>query len=160
MKITRFAVPLLAAVVAAAVAGPTLAADPAVEKAIKSRQAQMHLYSWNLGRLGAMAKGQAAYDAKVAQAAANNLLALTKHDSAGLWPQGSDSTAMAGKTRAKAEIWSTYPEVVAKDDALADAAVALSAVAGNGLDALKGGIGPVGKSCGACHKPFREPAKK
>jgi len=67
---------------------------------------------------------------------------------------------MPGKTRAKVEAWTTYPEVANKHKALVDAATKLSAVAGDGLDALKGAIGPVGKSCGGCHKPFREPAKK
>ena len=147
----------IAAAAVAAVAMPAGAADPAVEKAIKSRKAQMVLYSWNLGRVSAMAKGQAPYDAKVAQGAADNLVALVNMDSAGLWTKGSDATAMPGKTRAKAEIWSTYPDVVEKSKAMKDAAAGLAAAAGNGLDALKAAVGPVGKSCGGCHKPFRAP---
>lgn len=160
MNFRKLAVLGLAGFAVVATAAPTIAADPGVEKAIKSRKAEMALYSWNLGRLGAMAKGKVPYDAKVAAAAANNLLLVSKHDSNGLWPQGSDSTAMPGKTRAKAEAWTTYPEVANKHKDLVEAATKLSAVAGNGLDALKGAIGPVGKSCGACHKPFREPKKK
>ena len=31
----------------------------------------------------------------------------------------------------------------------------LAAVAGNGLDALKGQLGPTGKSCSNCHEDFR-----
>lgn len=164
MKFGKIAVLALAALAVSAMTitttGAAFAADKAIAKSIKSRKAQMHLYSWNLGRLGAMAKGQAAYDAKVASAAANNLLLLTKHDADGLWPKGSDSTALPGETRAKVEGWTTWPEIGEKHNDLVEAATKLSAVAGNGLDALKGAIGPVGKSCGGCHKPFRDPAKK
>ncbi len=82
------------AIVAAAVAtfaGTAIAADP-MEKAIKARQSQMQLYSWNLGQLGAMAKGAVPYDAALATSAANNLLAVVSLDSMTMWPQGSDST--------------------------------------------------------------------
>ena len=41
---------------------------------IKARQAQAQIQSFNLGILGAMAKGKAKYDAKVAVQAATNLL--------------------------------------------------------------------------------------
>jgi cytochrome c556 len=156
MKFIRSAIMMLAVAGVAATAQPVYA--DGMDKAVASRQAQMKLYSWNLGRLGAMAKTKAPYDAKAAAAAANNLVALANHDSAGLWPKGSDSTAMPGKSRAKVEIWTTYPEVKAKSKAMVTAATALAAVAGNGLEALQGAIGAVGKSCGGCHKPFR--AKK
>jgi len=156
MTFRKIAILTMAAAAAALTAGPSVAADPAMEKAVKSRQAMMTLYSWNLGRLSAMAKGEAPYDAAAAQGAANSLMALTKHDASGLWPKGSDSTAMPGMTRAKAEAWATYPEIANKGTDLANAATQLSAVAGNGLDALKGGVGPVGKACGACHSAFRE----
>ena len=132
-------------------------ADGHLEKAIAARQAVMSLYSFNLGQLGAMAKGDVAYDAAAASAAAGNLAALAALDQGAMWPQGSDATAMPDKTRAKAEIWSTYPDVSEKSKALADASAALAMVAGDGLPALQGGIGDVGKSCGGCHKPFRAP---
>lgn len=131
-------------------------ADEATEKAIKARKAQMQLYSWNLGTLGAMAKGATEYNADAANAAAANLVALVSMSQQGFWPQGSDSTSMAGKTRAKSEIWSTYPEVSKKGEAMNAAVTTLAAVAGDGLPALQGAIGDVGKSCGGCHKPYRE----
>ena len=50
---------------------PSLAqADEALEKIVKARQAFMQIYSFNLGQLGAMAKGEADYDAKLANASA------------------------------------------------------------------------------------------
>lgn len=148
---------IAAAAVAIAVAGQAVAADAALEKAITARKGQMQLYSLHLGALGAMAKGQQPYDAKVAQSAANNLVTLSKLEGSLMWPQGSDSTAMPAATRAKAEAWTTYPEVAEKGKALTEAATALAAVAGDGLAALQSKVGDVGKTCGGCHKPFRAP---
>ena len=137
------------------VAAPVLA-DKAAEKAIGARKAQMQLYSFNLGQLGAMAKGEVEYNAEVAAAAANNLAALTALNGMAMWPQGTDSTAMPGKTRAKVEAWTTWPAIAKDSEAATVAAANLAAVAGDGLDALRGGIGAVGKSCGGCHKAYRE----
>lgn len=157
MKTQRISV-LSSLVIGAAVAltGAVAGADEAAEKAIKARKAQMQLYAWNLGAMGAMAKGKVEYNAEAASKAAANLLALANLDSGSKWPQGSDSTAMPGKTRAKAEAWTTYPKVAEKGKAFNEAAAALAKVAGNGLEALQGGVGAVGKTCGGCHKPFRE----
>lgn len=129
------------------------------EKAIKARQSQMQLYAWNISTLGAMAKGKMAYDAKRAQAAADNLVLLARMSGAGMWPAGSDSTALPGKTRAKKEIWSTYPKVVEASKAFSAAAEKMAVAASKGLDSVKGAIGDLGKGCGGCHKPFREEKK-
>ena len=48
----------------------------AEDKAIKARQSVMQLLSFNLGKLGAMVKGDMAYDADQAMIAANNLKAV------------------------------------------------------------------------------------
>ncbi|MEQ8334676.1 cytochrome c [Nisaea sp.] len=132
-------------------------ADGHLEKAIEARQSLMKLYSFSLGQLGAMAKGTVAYDAAAASAAADSLAALAALDQGAMWPKGSDVAAMPGKTRAMTEIWSTYPEVQSKSKALVDASMAMAKVAGDGLPALQGALGDVGKSCGGCHKPFRVP---
>jgi cytochrome c556 len=131
-------------------------ADDAAERAIKARKAHMQLNAWNLGTLGAMAKGDVDYDAEAAQAAADNLAALASMSQQGFWPPGSDSVAMAGETRAKSEIWTTFPAISESGAAMNAAAKALAAVAGDGLPALQGALGEVGKSCGGCHKTFRE----
>ena len=81
----------------AAITAPALAdghANKAIENAIKARQAQMQLYAFNLGQLGAMAKGDMEYNAEAAGAAASNLAALTKLNQMALWPQGSDSDSV------------------------------------------------------------------
>lgn len=153
----KVSIALAGAAIVATLAGTPVFADGHLEKAIDARNAQMTLYSWNLGMLGGMAKGSVEYDAAKASAAASNLAALAAMSPQGMWPEGSDSFAMEGKTRAMPEIWTTYPAISEKGAALKDAAAKLAAVAGDGLDALKGGIGDVGKACGDCHKQFRVP---
>ena len=132
-------------------------ADKATEKAIKARQSIMQIYSFNLGNLGAMAKGEAEYDAELAAALAKNLLAAVQMDNRLMWPQGSGNDAYAGKTRALPAIWATYPKVAEKSAALSAAVEKLAAEAGNGVDGIKANIGGVGGGCKGCHDDFRAP---
>lgn len=149
---------ILALTLAALVTAPaTFAADKSVEKAIKARQGLMQVYSFNMGILSAMAKGEMEYDAEAASNAAANLHAAVTMKNGAMWPPGSGNDSEY-KTRALAEIWSTYPEIAEKGKAMAEASGALMAVAGNGIDELKGSIGDAGKSCKGCHDDFR--AKK
>ncbi len=150
---TKLKILIAAATAFSAVATPVLA-DEALEKAIGTRKAQMQLYAFNLGQLGAMAKGAVDHDAATAKAAADNLAALTALNGMAMWPQGSDSTSMPGKTRAKAEAWSTWSAIAEDSKAMVAASANLAAVAGDGFDALRSGIGAVGKGCGGCHKAY------
>jgi cytochrome c556 len=130
------------------------------EKAIEARQSFMQLYSFNLGLVGEMAKGKTEYDAETASNAAQNLLALAKMNTGPMWPQGS-SKADAGLeevTRALPEIWTTYPKVAEKQDALTAALETFATVAGKDLASLRGGMKAVGDGCKACHEDLR--AKK
>ena len=150
---------VIAATVLLAVAASGAGAAEDVEKAIGARQAVMKIYSFNLGRLGSMAKGETPYDAEAAKAAADNLLAAASMKNSAMWPGGSgaDNAALAGKTRAKGEIWSTYPKVSEKSKDLVKAATAMAAAAGDGLEAVRANIGAVGGACKGCHEPFRVP---
>ena len=131
-------------------------ADKAIAAAVKARQSQMTLYAFNLGLLGGMAKGEIDYDASSASAAASNLAALAKLDQSRLWPQGSDSDALGlDTTKAAPAIWMAGSTAGEKGKALAMAAVALEDAAGGGLESLRGAMGAVGKSCGACHESYR-----
>ena len=132
-----------------------LAAGDPNEKAIKARKAVMTLQSWYAGPLFAMAKGDMDYDADMAGANAVHLNMMANVEGGAMWPQGTDNGAYAGKTRALPEIWTTWPAVGEKDQALKDAAAALAEVAGDGLDALRSKIGAVGKACKGCHDDFR-----
>ena len=141
----------------AVVAGLALAAghgpSPA-EQAIKARQAKMSLYSYNLGILGAMAKGEVDYNAESAGLAAGNLAALTSVYMPTAWMPGTDNVSMQG-TRALPAIWASGSDIGAKAMALRDAAAAMAGAAGTDLAGLRGSIGDVGKACGGCHEPYR-----
>ena len=125
--------------------------------AVKARQAYMQLNGFYMGQLAAVAKGQVPYDAAQATGIANSLMALATMDVGAMWPPGSgnDNPALAGKTRALPEIWSTFPAVVEKADALTKALEAMVVAAGTDLASLQGAFGAVGAGCGGCHRSFR-----
>ncbi|MGI9510312.1 MAG: c-type cytochrome [Geminicoccaceae bacterium] len=136
------------------------AADDPISKAVEARQAFMKVVAFNLGALGAMAKGEMEYDPEMAAAHANNLASLSEMKNGAMWPQGSDNATLGeDKTRALPVIWESYPKVAEKHEAWSKASVELAASAGDGIDALKSNIGAVGKSCGGCHDDFRAEKK-
>lgn len=131
--------------------------DKAVQGAVKARKAQMQLYSFNLGLLGGMAKGEVDYDADAASAAAANLAALSQLDQSRFWPQGSDNATLgADATRALPAIWEAGSTAGEKGMAFVTAATAMEQAAGGGLDSLRGAMGAVGRSCGGCHESYRQ----
>lgn len=144
-----------AGLLSVAIVGTSMAQE-AKNPAVKARQSLMSLYAFNIGQLGAMAKGEAEYDAKVAAAAANNLATLTQVDQSAMWPAGTDNAADPS-SRALPAIRQNFPDVSAKGQALAEAAVAMQSAAGQDLDALKAAMGPLGGACSACHKAYRAP---
>ena len=156
---TRLARIAGAAVLAVAVfAGASVAsAQEDHSGAVKARQAYMQLNGFYTGQLAAIAKGQVEYDAAKATAIAKSLLALSAMDVGAMWPPGSgnDNPALAGKTRAKPEIWTTFPAVVEKADALTKALEAMVDAAGTDLASLQVAFGDVGAGCGGCHRTFR-----
>ncbi len=157
MKSARIATLCFAA---ACVCAPTAFADGHMEKAVKARQGFMQVVAFQLGPLGAMAKGEMEYDAEVAAANAANLQALANMNNGAMWPAGSDNAALGeDKTRALPAAWAADSKVGEKHQAWADASAELAAVAGNGLDALKPAVGAVGKSCGGCHDDYRAEKK-
>lgn len=136
----------------------TALADGHLKQAAEARQSAMKLYAFSLGQLGAMVKGEIPYDAAAAEGAAKNLLALATLDQSAFWSAGSGSDgALGSMTRAKPEIWSTYPAVVEKSKAMVAAAEEMAAAAGTGVDGIKANIGKVGGACKACHDDFRGP---
>lgn len=146
---------LCLAVIGVSLTLPASAAKDPKLKAIKARQGEMQLRSFNAGPLFGMAKGKIEYDAELASMLANNLLLQTKMGLGRAWPEGSDNFNYEGKTEALPEIWSTYPEIAEKGKAYVKAVEELAAVAGDGLDALKTRIGALGKGCKGCHDDFR-----
>jgi cytochrome c556 len=125
------------------------------DRAVKARQSKMTLYAYNLGILGAMAKGEVEYDAGAAGGAASNLAMLTSIWMPDAWAAGTDNESVKN-TAALPKMWEDSPEEVgAKAQALSDAVQVMAKVAGTDLDGLRGAIGSVGQACGACHKVYR-----
>ena len=150
--------PVFKVIAAAALAAvPVSAFAQDVEKSVAARQAQMKLYAFYIGQLGAMAKGAVDYDAEAAGKAAASLNALAGLDGSKMWPPASSNAELGDATRALPAIWSTYPAVVEKSKEFKSAAAAMADAAGGGLEALQGAMGPLGKSCGGCHEDFRQP---
>ena len=145
------------AIAASLAVAPAAVAAQDVGKSVAARKAAMQLYAFYLGQLGAMAKGEAPYDAAAAKSAAASLDALVNLDGSKMWPQGSDNVALGEQTRALPVIWTTYPAITERSAAMKAASASMTAAAGEGLDALRGAIGAVGKSCGGCHEDYRQP---
>lgn len=152
----RFALGILAT---GAVSTAVLA-DGHLEKAVQARQGFMKVVAFNLGPLGAMAKGEMEYDADLAANNAKNLQALAVMNTGAMWPEGSDNAALGeDKTRALPAAWAADSKVMDKHGDWAKASAELVAAAGNGLDALKPAVAAVGKSCGGCHDDYRAEKK-
>ncbi|MDF1854167.1 cytochrome c [Pseudooceanicola sp.] len=150
----------IAALVALGVSGAAIGAshaDPAIAAAVKARKSVMGLYAFNLGKLGAMAKGEMAYDSAAAKGYAENLNALATLDQSSMWPAGSDNVSFAD-TRALPAMWENMEGAMKAGMALASATGALADAAGTDLAALQVAMGPVGAACGACHKASRAAA--
>ena len=140
---------------AIAIALPTaLLADP-MKDTVEARQGFYKLLGANMGVLAGMAKGERDYEGSAAQTAADNIVLLTTYNLGHLYPMGTSSSDMEG-TRAKAAIWQEFDAVQKKADALYDAAVNLSNVAGLDKSDMVAALGAVGGACKGCHDSYRE----
>jgi len=140
----------------ACTAGAVSAQDAPFAREISARQGIMTYRAIQLGALGAMAKGEVEYNTEAAQSAADNLLAISVLDTSMLWPQGSGHDANPDSDVAPS-LWDPASDIGGKAKALAEAATAMQAAAGQGLDSLRSAMGPVGEACGGCHKVARVP---
>ncbi len=134
----------------------TAIAHQGTNPAIKARNSIMQIYAFNLGKLGAMTKGEVEYDATAATRAATNLVIATQIDQSEMWPMGTDSFEDEN-SRALPEIWDNIPDMMAKGQALSEAALVMQTAAGTDLDSLRAAMGGVGGACSACHKAYRAP---
>lgn len=154
---TRF---LRSTVVAAAIAAGGAAsgmalADDAGDKAMVARQGFMQLVYWDFAPLGAMAKGEAPYDAATAERHAMNLDALSRYMVEPLFLEGTAKSDRPGKTRALSAIWEDHADFTEKLDDWRAAIQALPAAAPKGREELAQQVAAVGEACGACHDNFR-----
>jgi cytochrome c556 len=131
----------------ALLAATAVVAAEATEPTVKARQVLMDEIAGATKTLGDMAKGAAAFDAAAAEAAKAVLI-----DHAGQIPAKFEPQASDPKSKAKAEIWTSWDDFVAKAGALKSAAEALDATTVEGVQA---GMGGIGGACGACHKAYQ-----
>ncbi len=155
MKFNRLIALGLAAMTLAA--GAAVAQD-AVEAAVKARKGQFEVLAHSMGILGGMARGNVPYNAEAANAAAANIVTVTKLNQSALWPAGSHNGTLKN-TRAQPNIFDNVADFTAKWETLGKRATALQSAAGNGLEALRPAIGGVGGACQDCHEKYRAPAK-
>jgi len=122
--------------------------------AVVARHAQMQMIGYHTGLLGAIAKGEAEYDAGTVKAAAANLNALAKMNGATLWIEGTAQGQVDG-SRAKAEIWSDPAGFAGKFAALEKASMDMMN-AGDAA-AVGAGMAGIGGACKGCHETYRGP---
>jgi cytochrome c556 len=117
--------------------------NPAVQK----RMDVMKEIKGAMGVLGGMAKGAIAFDATAAGAAQNTLI-----EQSGMVAATFEANETDPKSEALPSIWENWDTFVEMADDLTFAAEGLDA---SSLDGVRGGLGNIGASCGACHKKFR-----
>lgn len=123
---------------------------------IAARHGLMTNYSFNLSILGAMAKGEAEYNAEIAAVAAANLAAVAGTDQSLLWTAGTDNVAMTG-TRAMPKIWEDSAGFEKAGGDMVMTAKVMADAAGTDLASLQAAMSAVGASCSTCHKAYRAP---
>lgn len=143
----------LACVVGVAAAPPSPLQFQKPEDAVKYRKATFVIMQNHLGRIGAMVKGTAPYDAPDAAANAE-IVALMSQLPFHAFTEG---TAGNGeKDSAKPNIWTERPKFDEAVKKMQNATSALwVATKSNNLDTLKTAYGATTSSCKSCHDNFR-----
>ncbi|MES9882059.1 MAG: cytochrome c [Sedimenticola sp.] len=119
---------------------------------LEYRQGAMNLLAWNMKPMGRMVKGEMSFDKAVFKRHADDLTAVVHLDLLSGFPDDSDS----GETDALPDIWLDFEDFTAKYRDMQKAAKTLSkAAAGGDMEKIKPAFGALGKSCKACHKPYR-----
>lgn len=141
---------VLASIAFAAALG--LSASASLGGPIEDRQAAMKANGQTMKLLGAMAQGEAPFDAAVVKEQAEAMAARYEAEKA-MFPPGSDKGPP--ETYAKAEIWTDPEGFAAGMNEAIEASLALAAV----TDQAKLGeaLGAVGTVCKSCHEKYTRP---
>ncbi len=143
---------LVAATTLFALAAPASAQFAKTEDAIKYRQSALSVMGTHFGRLGAMANGKVAFDAKAAAENADIVASMAKLPWVG-FVAGSDK---GGNTKAKPEIWTEQAKFKEGHEKLVSETTKLASAAKTGnLDALKTAFSATADTCKSCHDAFR-----
>lgn len=123
--------------------------------ATATRQAVFKLLGFNMGAIGAMARGRIDFDAAIAERNARRIAAL-----APMIPEvfaAMDTREFEVETEALPIIWDNMDEFAGNAQKLVDAANTFADIAAGGdQEATMGGLRAFGGTCGNCHDSFRE----
>ncbi|MEJ5992512.1 cytochrome c [Ramlibacter sp. PS3R-8] len=148
----KLAATLAIAASACALSSPASAQFAKPEDAVKYRQSAMFLMSQHFGRIGGMANGRIAFDAKGATENAEVVSEMSKMP----WQAYVVGTDKVANTRAKPEIWSEQAKFNEYNQRLmSDTTKLVAAAKTNNLDNLKKAFGDTAATCKACHDNFR-----
>ncbi|MEL6806937.1 MAG: cytochrome c [Pseudomonadota bacterium] len=142
--------PMLVAVALAVCATSVLAHSGVKNPAVMARMHGMTLISDNVKVLGTMAKGQVAFDAASARAAAQ---AIADHAAQSVDLFAADETDP--KSEALPAIWTDFDDFTIKAEALETAAADLAASV-QSLEDVRAAMPKIGATCKACHSKYRE----
>ncbi len=132
------------------VAGTAWAHSGVKNPAVQARMHAMSVIGAEMKTLGLMLKGEKAFDASLAQAAAGK---IAEH--AGQTPDLFRANEDDPKSEAKPEIWENFDDFSAKAIALQDVAIKVSASIAS-KDDLGQAMKALGDTCKSCHKDYRE----
>lgn len=122
------------------------------ETAVKQRQAAMTLVGKYFGPMGRMAQGKAPYNADTVKRNTAYLAVLSKLP----W-DGFGANTKGVKSAALPAVFDDVAKFKEAQDSFMGEVTKLVATVGDGDEAaIKAQMGAVGKSCGGCHKEFRE----
>lgn len=126
------------------------------DKAIEYRQNALSVMAWQMGPLGAMAKGDIDYDAEEFELRANNLAAL-----AGMpWEGFVEGSFRGGEhsvdTDALAKIADNMDDFHSRGNDLVVETTTLAELStGDDFGAMRKQVGKVGQTCKGCHDNYR-----
>ena len=135
------------AIVAMILSGAAIHAHSVENPVVQKRMDLMKEIKSAIGVLGGMAKGTIAFDVVAATAAQTTLIEQSE-----LVATTFEANETDPKSEALPSIWENWDTFVEMADDLTFAAEGLDVTS---LDGVRGGLGNIGASCGACHKKFR-----
>jgi cytochrome c556 len=135
------------AIVAMVLSGAAIHAHSVENPVVQKRMDLMKEIKSAIGVLGGMAKGTIAFDVVAATAAQTTLIEQSE-----LVATTFEANETDPKSEALPSIWENWDTFVDMADDLTFAAEGLDVTS---LDGVRGGLGNIGASCGACHKKFR-----
>lgn len=141
---------MLSATLAFGIALPAQAQFSKAEDAVKYRQAAFELMANHMGRLGAMVRGNAPFDAAKAQESARLIESLGRLP----WEAFTPHSAVA-PSKVKGDPWKDAAEFRQLQDKFSAEAGKLVAAAAS-LETLRQQLSATGSSCKACHDQFRK----